>query len=600
MKKVSKIIRAIKEPKRIILYLNSKGVLDVLSDKAYVSLVYGVYFKKRLNLKNPKTYNEKLQWLKLYDRNPLYTRMVDKCEVKKYVADKIGEEYIIPTLGVYDRFEDIDFDSLPNEFVIKCTHDSGGLVICKDKSQLDIKNAKKIIESSLKRNYYMNGREWPYKDVKPRIIIEKYMVDESGYELKDYKFFCFNGEAKLLFVAKDRGSSEETKFDFFDRDFNHLPFTNGHPNSDPPYFKPDNFEKMMELASELSKDSPQLRVDFYNINGQIYFGELTFFHWGGMMPFDPPEWDIKLGEMITLPIKKKSTKHKGIVSYLNSKGVFNILPDKAYLSLMYRFRLGKRLRLKNPTTFNEKMQWLKLYNRKPIYTLMVDKYEVKKYVADLIGEEYVIPTLGIWDRFDDIDFDSLPDQFVLKTTHDSGGVIVCKNKSELDMSAARAKLEQSLGRNYYCHGREWPYKDVKPRIMAEKYMQDRNFEVLNVYKIFNFNGVPKLIQSIQGDKTAAETIDYFDTEWNLLDLKQNYPNSENPLPKPDTLDEMLELARKLSSGVAPFIRTDFYEVNGRVYFSEFTFFSDSGTAKFSPPEWDERLGSWIELPAKKG
>ena len=253
--------------------------------------------------------------------------------------------------------------------------------------------------------------------------------------------------------------------------------------------------------------------------------------------------------------------------------------------------------LDNPQTFNEKLQWLKLYNRKPIYTTMVDKYEVKKYVADIIGEEYIIPTLGVWEKFEDIDFGELPNEFVLKTTHDSGGLIICRDKTSLDIKKVQKRIERSLTRNYYWYGREWPYKDVKPRIIAEKFMKDENFDVLNVYKIFNFNGKPKLIQVIQGDKTKSETIDYFDTEWNLLKLRQNYPNSASPLPKPQNLSLMLSLAKRLTEKeTPPFLRTDFYEINGEVYFSEFTFFSDSGFAKFNPPEWDDKLGKILVLP----
>ena len=273
-----------------------------MSDKRYVKIGYRIRTKKKLNLENPKTFNEKLQWLKLYDRKPEYTAMVDKYEVKKYVAEKIGEEYIIPTLGVYDSFDDIDFDALPNEFVLKCTHDSGGLIICRDKSTLNIKAARKKIKSCLKHNFFYTNREWPYKDVKPRIIAEKLMVDESGYELKDYKIFCFDGEAKAMFIASDRNvSGEETKFDFYDMEFNHLPFTNGHPNATREIKRPASLDEMKRLAGELSKGIPQLRVDFYDINGKVYFGELTFFHWSGMTPFNPPEWDKTFGDWIKLP-----------------------------------------------------------------------------------------------------------------------------------------------------------------------------------------------------------------------------------------------------------------------------------------------------------
>lgn len=278
------------------------GLLNLLPDKTFLKLKYRMIFHKKLNLSEPKTYNEKLQWLKLYDRKPIYTTMVDKYAVKEYVAEKIGKEYIIKTIGVYDKFEEIDFEKLPNKFVMKCTHDSGGLVICRDKSKLDVEKAKKKIKKSLKRNYYLHGREWPYKDVKPRIIIEEYMEDKETQELRDYKFFCFDGEVKALFIATDRANEkEETKFDFFDAEFKHLPFTNGHPNAKEEPKKPEKFEEMKKLAAELSKGIPQVRVDFYEVNGKIYFGELTFSHWGGMKPFEPGEWDYTFGSWIKLP-----------------------------------------------------------------------------------------------------------------------------------------------------------------------------------------------------------------------------------------------------------------------------------------------------------
>jgi len=286
---------------------------------------------------------------------------------------------------------------------------------------------------------------------------------------------------------------------------------------------------------------------------------------------------------------------RNYIERANEKGLFNWLPDKYCLHLLYWSRLGERLNLRSPQTFNEKLQWLKLYNRKPEYTKMVDKYGAKQYVAERIGGEYVIPTLGVWDRFEDIDFDALPDQFVLKCTHDSGGLEVVRDKTKLDKDAVKAKIDRSLKKNYYFHGREWPYKDVLPRILAEVYMQDGDKINLPVYKFMNFSGEPRIIQVIQNDKTDAETIDYFDTDWNLLDLKQNFPNSAKLLERPRRLSEMLEISRNLSKGI-PNVRVDLYEIDGRIYFSEFTFFSDSGFAPFYPPEWNEIMGSWIQLP----
>lgn len=275
-----------------------------IPDRIYLRILFKRLMGRRLNLQNPQTFSEKLQWLKLYDRRPEYTTMVDKYAVKKYVADQIGEQYIIPTLGVWESFDEIDFAKLPNQFVLKCTHDSGGLVICRDKSKFDIISAKKKINLSLKRNYFYNGREWPYKNVKPRIIAEKYMEDSQTAELRDYKFFCFDGEVKALFIASERQcQNDETKFDFFDADFNHLPFTNGHPNAEIIPSKPLCFDEMKKLAGLLSVGIPHLRVDFYEVDGNVYFGELTFYHWSGMMPFSPKEWDYTFGNWISLPKK---------------------------------------------------------------------------------------------------------------------------------------------------------------------------------------------------------------------------------------------------------------------------------------------------------
>lgn len=290
-------------PRKIVIPLLTRFG-GILPDKQYLQLMFHAQLGYKLNLKNPKTFNEKLQWLKLYDRRPEYTQMVDKVEAKKYVSNIIGEEHIIPTLAVYDRAEDINFDTLPNQFVLKVTHDSGGIVICKDKAKLDRREAIMKLSQGLKENFFYMNREWPYKNVQPRIIAEKYMCDEYG-ELRDYKWFCFDGEPKAMFVATDRfAEDEETKFDFFDVDFNHLPFTNGHPNAIEEIKKPTAFEGMKKLAAQLSRGLTHVRVDFYEVNGHIYFGELTFYHWSGFKNFNPSEWDLIFGSWMKLPINK--------------------------------------------------------------------------------------------------------------------------------------------------------------------------------------------------------------------------------------------------------------------------------------------------------
>ena len=280
-----------------------------------------------------------------------------------------------------------------------------------------------------------------------------------------------------------------------------------------------------------------------------------------------------------------------------AKGKYNQIPDKEYLQKMFRAKMGKELDLENPQTFNEKMQWLKLYYHLPEFTVMADKYSVRDYLAKKIGTQYSVPLLGVWDSPDQIDTGVLPNQFVLKTTHGCGGMFICRDKHEFDIEKAKKTLRGTFYKNYFNYMREWPYKDIQPRVIAEQYMQNGEERNLKVYKVLNFNGVPRIIQTIQNDKTPDESIDYFDTEWNILELRQNYPNSKVPTPRPATLEKMLELSATCSEGI-PFLRTDWYEVNGEVFFSEFTFYSDAGMEPFYPSKWDAILGDWITLPAK--
>lgn len=301
MNRLFAIIERIFTQKKYVRVKTLSVLSPMFSDRLFLKLLFPLKAGYKLNLDNPQTFNEKLQWLKINDRHSEYTRMVDKVDAKDYVANKIGEKYIIPTLAIYERAEDIDFESLPNKFVLKCTHDSGGVIICKDKSTLNKKHAIKVLAGGLKRRYYYLNREWPYKNVKPRIIAEKYMSDGDAGGLRDYKFFCFNGEPKAMFLLKDR--QIESKLNFYDMDFNKLPFERGYPNFTDEVEKPEEWDEMIKLAKILSKDIPFVRVDFYDINGAIYFGELTFFPGTGMEEFKPKEWDYTFGSWIKLPLK---------------------------------------------------------------------------------------------------------------------------------------------------------------------------------------------------------------------------------------------------------------------------------------------------------
>lgn len=274
------------------------------SDSLYLQLLFYFRMGYKLDLNNPKTYSEKLQWLKIHDKNSFYTQLVDKLAVKDYISKIIGPQYLIKTIGSgWERAEQINWDTLPNRFVLKTTHGGGntGVIICRDKSNFDKNYAIKLLNDSLDSDLYHISREWCYKNVKRQIIAEEYMEDEFG-ELRDYKFFCFDGVVKALFIATDRGNpNEPTKFDYFDRNFTHLNIINGHPMSIKPIDKPKNLDEMIRIAEKLSKKLPHVRVDLYDVNGRIYFGELTFYHHSGLCPMEPIEWDYRFGEWLKLP-----------------------------------------------------------------------------------------------------------------------------------------------------------------------------------------------------------------------------------------------------------------------------------------------------------
>lgn len=279
-----------------------------------------------------------------------------------------------------------------------------------------------------------------------------------------------------------------------------------------------------------------------------------------------------------------------------------LFSDRIYLGLRYRFQMGRRLNLRSPVLFTEKLQWLKLYNRKDIYTTMVDKLLAKEYVSNIIGEEYIIPTLGYWDKAEDIDWDSLPNQFVLKTTHAGGGngVVICTDYNNFDKKSAISRLSRSLNGSNYNTFREWPYKNVRKRVIAEKFMKDLASDSIDLtdYKFYCFNGQPKYCQVIR-DRHIKESIDFYDTEWTLMPfvgLNPKCKNGDTPQPKPINLDIMLDICKKLSKDI-PFVRVDLYEINQHVYFGELTFFPASGFGRFTPSEWDKILGDLIVLPS---
>lgn len=286
-----------KNPRRALngIMLNTSRMWP---DRLYLSIMYFIRFRRKMNWDAPRSFCEKLNWLKLYDHNPLYQVMADKYEVKHFVTNIIGERYVVENYGVWGQWADIDFSKLPNQFVIKGTHDSGGAFVCRNKKDFDFDGIRKIVEKYQRTNYFFHLREWPYKNIKPRIIIDKLLDDHTGNELRDYKFWCFGGEPRYMYCTIKGKNIYEN---FYDMDFKPVQIDHGFPRHYPEFQKPSQFELMKELAVKLSQNIPFVRVDFFQVGDQVYFGEFTFYDWGGLRPFSDYSTDLLLGDLIKLP-----------------------------------------------------------------------------------------------------------------------------------------------------------------------------------------------------------------------------------------------------------------------------------------------------------
>lgn len=289
------------KPVLLFLYREYWEIVQrILGDRMYIRYIYRRNFHRPIDLDNPRTFNEKLNWMKLNYHNPLFNTLADKELVKDFVRGRIGEEYVVPSYGVWKSFGDIDFDKLPGRFVLKATHDSSGAVVCKDRRELDFAALKEKYDRLMKRNWFLSSREWVYKDLEPKIIVDELLDDGSGRELRDYKFWCFNGVPAYMYITNKGDNIEEN---YYDMDFNPVTINHGFPRTSPEYSRPGNFDTMRRLAAELSAGIPFVRVDFFDVGGQVYFGEFTFYDWAGFRPFSDYEWDKKLGDLIALPDK---------------------------------------------------------------------------------------------------------------------------------------------------------------------------------------------------------------------------------------------------------------------------------------------------------
>lgn len=298
-----RIAKCLSHPSKIIVFLGRQVFFrNIISDELYLKMLFKNTFNYRLNLKNPQTLNEKMQWLKVHERRPEYSKVVDKYLVREYVAELVGEQYLIPLLGVWDNVDEIVFDKLPKRFVLKCTHDSGSVFVVWDKKSVDLEDIKKKLNRALKQNYFYRGREWAYKNVKPRIIAEQYLEDEKMNDLIDYKLMVFNGKVKCSYTCTERSSSTGLKVTYFDMDWNKMPFERAHPVSEKPIEKPCNFDEMVRIAEVLAEPFTFARIDFYEVNTKLYVGEITLYPIG---TFEPNKYDSILGEWLALPTVKK-------------------------------------------------------------------------------------------------------------------------------------------------------------------------------------------------------------------------------------------------------------------------------------------------------
>lgn len=640
-----------------------------------------------LNLDAPKTFNEKIMWTKLYYQNPLITTCCDKFAVKEYVKKILGEEYFVPTIASWDDPDDIDFSILPDQFVLKVNWSSGYNIIVKNKAELDIEETRETLKQWMKpdRNSYFQYFNWGFKHVKPVVYAEEYLEQIDG-QLYDYKFHCFNGKAKLLLIATDR--HKDVSFDFFDMDFNLLPFTRGGRHSDNTPKKPALYDEMVRCAEILAEPFPFVRIDFYEVGGRIYLGEMTFYPGGGILPFDPVEWDYKLGdwyqlpektitdkpvpfEAIRIPAAKANRKIKASLTNFRRRFIrHDVLQKKHYLTLLnvlrfpvyfqnydgYRYagingiqlrtRKLRKIRntyaylptpefdimpprmaymmedkitmdmkkhyceqkgykqlhyfpnLDNPKSYNEKLLWLALHYKHPDHKIASDKALAKDWIGERVGNEYVVPLIGVYDNVNDIDFDSLPHQFVIKANEGWGAneVILVKDKNKLDIDKLKAVVSTWLypwSSYYYNNMCITDEKPEKPLIVIEEFLELGDQQYLDDYKFYCCNGKVKfsMIVKERGSKTQSRT--FVDRDWNVLPVRRAGKFSSTAPEKPLNLDKMYEMAETLCKDF-PFVRIDFYNQDGQIYVGEMTF-TPGLFLCFEPIEWDFKLGEMLDI-----
>ncbi len=639
-----------------------------------------------LNLANPQTFNEKINWMKLYYHNDLMTRIVDKYEFKNYIKEQLGEGYTVPLIGVWDNVDDIDFDKLPNQFVLKCNaqSDSKFIKIVRNKKELNIDTLKLemqdwlVPKKTLKTTFC-----WAYNNVPLKIIAEEYIEQIDG-QIYDYKFMCFNGNPLWVLACCDRGKN--TIYENHDMDWN-LITPSPKSATKTTISCPKCFNKMVEISKKLSAPFPFVRVDFYEIKDAILLGEMTFYPNGGYNSYKP-DYDKKFGSYIKLPkikvrypfiekvkygnkriiniwgkkvltyhkwlSRKKLTQKLALVTEqlestkktiaitkdelkdtitnnlksevqkitlemkknaletkkntsrfdderLMTQKMFNYLFQdnltdeykKALLEERFYKEVGYFPNIDNPTTFNEKINWLKLYYKNDILSRCVDKYEFKNYIKEQLGEGYTVPLLGVWDNANDINISDLPEKFVLKVNWSSYQNFIVKDKSKFNFDYAKSKINSWMlpWRNIYYASFYYAYKNVAPKVIAEEYIEQADGK-LNDYKFYCFNGSAKYLYIVDEGFSKDRPL-CWDVDDNHI-YKIVNGNINNKAKQPVNMEKMLEIAVKLAKPF-PFVRIDLYETNDKIYVGEMTFYPGNGFNKFTPKSLDIELGSLLDL-----
>ena len=579
---MQQIIKRLLHPGHALAGLVRKRWYWFPDDEKYLKLIYFLEMGHRLNLKHPKRFTEKLQWLKLYDRKPEYTRMVDKITAKEYVAEIIGQQYIIPTLGVWEHFDDIDFDQLPDKFVLKTNHGSGGggVVICRDKNVFDFAAAKTRLEGGLRGNTYNRYREWPYKNIEPKIFAEALLEDKTvGTEaLNDYKFYCFDGEPQIVMYSAGRFNGNLT-FDYYDMQWNKLPLEWDKPNSTAVAPRPDNMEERIRICRALAKGKPHVRVDLYHVDGKEYFGELTFFDASGFSHFKPEEWNRRLGDLITLPTKKVG----GVILVKIVSG--EVVVEEAAADLTdYKFFcfngtprycqvIKDRHTQETIDFFDMDWQHQEFIGLNPEASNAASIPERPKHYTEM---QQVVTQLAKGKPFSRIDLYAINDKVYF-------GEITLYPASGFGRFAPD-QYDEMLGQMLTLPGVKWGGVKIS---LTDSDIRD--------YKFFCFNGVAKVFK-IDLNRFHGHRANYYSRSGELLDFGEAdfMPDSRAEVNLPQNLPQMLVLADKLSSNHI-FLRVDFYSIGSHIYFGELTFYPASGLGRFTSDKWDKALGEMLRL-----